>query len=343
MYSYSPKKLILVVAAVVLIGFVVVQGVNLQADLLRHGAYTTQQSQVSVIWGDNESNPSSPVRIRLGISNPPALGKTGELVVVISSAMDATDVEAHVKLSDGFATTSGTPDWKGNLIAGQKVELRYTIKSVKVGDWVIEGTVKWSFAEGSFYTDTDKILISVSGTSADVTTTAPHTETIVVPPANETIPGLPGNTTMTLPLQESGQLVMLVSPTLVAVGIETTITITYGLSSANTGNGAPPAVTVSGGAPSFEGAVIITYGPVLAESGGEWVATIKPTAVGVIRVVGQDNSGTVHVYAEITVVESLPPPVGQPPMGMQEPELQDGRGLGARGDCPPISLSRLLA
>jgi len=304
----------------VFIGFAVVQGisVNFQGQVPHYESSTIQTNQQSsVIWGANESNPGSPIRIRLGISTPPSLDKTAELLAVVTCAMDASDVEVHIILPEGFVMTSGDPDWKGSVLHDQKVELRYTLKSVQVGDWIIEGFVKYSFAQ-SFYTDRDRIYISVSENSAYIsTTTFSQKTTTGIPPGNETKPSTsiqPGGDSTLLPTQQSGELVMFVSPTLVAVGDETTITISYGISSMPSGTQTAPGVMVRGGKPSFEGPLIVTYGPTMAEDGEEWVAKIKPTSAGLIKVNGQDESGTLHVYAEIKVVESLPPPLNQPSM-----------------------------
>jgi hypothetical protein len=199
------------VMVAVLVGVFVVQGVNLEANVFRLGSHSTMQGPV--VSGGGESNPSSPIRIKLGISNPPPLGKTAELVAVVTSAMDAANVEVHIAIPKGFTIISGgSPDWRGSVSQGRNVELRYVIKSVEVGDWVIEGSVKWTFDEGgSFYTDTDKISLSVSENAAYVTTrnttdttnppawneTNPPPLTEVNPPAfgNETIPPL-GNETV---------------------------------------------------------------------------------------------------------------------------------------------------
>jgi len=294
----------------VLIGFAALQGI-IQAEVFyRPEAQTNQQG--SVIWGANESNPSSPIRIKLRISSAPPLGKTAELLAVVTSAMDASDVEVQIRLPQGFAVISGgSPDWKGNVPRDHPVELRYVVMSVQVGDWVIDGHVKWSFAEGSFYTDSDRIYISVSESSAYISTTT-FSETTSLPPGNETQPPTSVQTGDSQLMVTSGALVMFVSPTLVAVGIETTVVVYYGVSSTPDPTATPPSVMIHGGTPSFEGPMVVTYGPALAGNGMEWVAKIKPTSTGSIKVIGQDQSGTVHAYAEIKVVDNLPPPVGQP-------------------------------
>jgi len=215
------------------------------------------------------------------------LGKTAELLAIVTSAMEADDVEVRIVIPEGFAMVSGIPDWRGSVPRDGKVELHYVIKSVQVGSWTIEASVKCSFGEGSFYTDHDSISLSVSEDSAYIYTTTlsqTGTETPMLPSNNETNnetqppppdkqkqrppPTLWGNET------ESGELMMFVCPTLVAV----------------------------------EGPVIITYGPVLAQDGRDWVVKVIPTSVSSIKVIGQDALGSVHVYAEVTVVESLPPP-----------------------------------
>jgi hypothetical protein len=304
---------VLIAAAAVLVGLAVVQGISFEAGVLyRHGTYTSEQG--SAIWGGNESNPGSPVRIKLGISSPPSLGNSAELLAVVSSAMDASDVEAHIRLPNGFAMISGSADWKGNIQRDQSVELRYVIKSVQVGDWVIEGFVKWIFAEGSFYTDSDRIYIIVTESSARVVTTT-FSETSIptlIPVSNNSLqpPSAQINDTKLPPAVSGGQLLMFVSPTLVVLGVETTITVSYGVSLAP----GAPGVIVRGGAPSFEGPAAVTYGPVVSEDGAEWIAKIRPTSLGVIKVNGQDESGAVHVSAEISVVNDLPPPADQPSM-----------------------------
>jgi hypothetical protein len=307
LYTYSSKKLVLMAAVAVLIGLAVVQGVVLQTGMVGHEGYTTGQGLV--VWGGNESNPSSPIRIKLGISVPPALGKTAELLAVISSAMDASNVEAHIEIPNGFVVTAGNAvNWKGSVAHDQGVQLRYTIKSVQVGDWIIEGSVKWNFGEGSFYTDTDRICMVVSENSAYVTTKT-LSQTTGLPSGNETNPPtesqlVPGGISQ---LPPNTQIVMFVSPTLVQVGIETTITISYAVAS-TPGKVIAPGVMIRGGAPSFEGPVIVTYGPVLDRTGEEWIAKILPISAGLVKVNGQDESGSVHVYAEINVVNTLPPP-----------------------------------
>jgi len=309
MYSYSPKRLVLVLVVVALVGIAAVEGVNYQGSLLHSEEHSGQQG--SVIWAGNESNPGSPIRIRLGMTEAPPLGKSAELLAEVTSAMDATDVEVHIRLPEGLVMTSGSPDWRGSVLGDQKVDLRYTVKSVRVGNWMIEAFVKWSFAEGSFYEDSDRIYISVSENSASFSTSVSETHTTDLPPGNETRPPLPppGDMTIQFPTEVSGELVIFVSPTMVALGEETTVTILYSVRPPSIGNITLPTMIVRGGTPTFNGPLIVTYGPVWTE--GEWVAKIKPTSLGVIEVVGQDESGNVHVKTQITVVQSLPPPVGQ--------------------------------
>lgn len=108
---------------------------------------------------------------------------------------------------------------------------------------------------------------------------------------------------------------MFVSPTLLAIGVETTVTVSYGMVSATQEEpNIVPGLMTGGGPPSFEGPVVITYGPVLAENGNEWLAKIRPTSMGVIKVVGQDALGKSRVYVEIVVLDSLPPP--SPPVDL---------------------------
>jgi len=317
-YSYSPKRLVVIAVVAVLIGLVAVQGVSFTAMAPRYGTVTSplrpvtsEGRQEEVVWGGNESNPASPVRIRLGISSPPPLGNTAELIAVITSAMDASEVKAQIRLPKGFEMISGTPDWEGDLTRDSAVELRYMIKSVQIGNWIIEGFVRWDFAPGSFYTDTDRICISVSETSAYVLTEA-FSETISHPPSNETEPPTtthPDNSSGSVPTEERGRLMMFVSPTLVAVGVETTVIVSYAISTATEATpGTAPGLMIRGDPPSFEGHVVVTYGPVLAENGNEWLVKIRPTSIGVIKVIGQDAPGESRVYVEITVVDSLPPP-----------------------------------
>jgi hypothetical protein len=312
MYTYSSKIFALLSIVAVLAGFAVISVVTFQAGPYNDVTYTGQQT--SMVWGQNVANPSSPVRIRLGITSPPALGKTAELVVIVTSAMDASDVKVHIALPSGFVMTSGTPDWKGNIARDDKVELHYTIQSVQVGDWTIEGSVEWRFAGDSFYKDSDRICISVTADSASISTCgSAEAQLTEFPPANETQPPTLVSTTVTtlLPPQEIGELVIFVSPDLVSVGVETEVTILYATRSP--GEPESPPTIVLGGPPSFEGPVIVTYGPV-ARQGMEWVAKIKPTSIGVIIVNGCDQSGQVCTYAEITVAETLPPPADQLPM-----------------------------
>jgi hypothetical protein len=312
MYSFGPKRLVLALMVVALVGMVVVGGLNYESNLLRPEVSSGQQG--SVVWAGNESNSGSPIRIRLGMTEAPPLGKSAGLLVEVTSAMDAADVEVHIRLPEGLVMTSGSPDWKGSILRDQKVDLRYTVKSVRVGNWVIEASAKWSFAEGSFYENSDRIYISVSeNTASFLTASISDTHTTDLPSGNETQPPPPlppENMTISFPTEVIGELVIFVSPTIVALGEETTVTILYSAKPAPIDNITLPSMIVRGGTPSFSGPVIVTYGPV-RDNQGQWVAKIKPTSLGVIEVIGQDESGNVHVKTQITVVQSLPPPVGQ--------------------------------
>src|SRR3989344_3520501 len=88
--------------------------------------------------------PSSPMKMNLFISQPPVVGETAEIVAVIKWIPDIKpgmpNTFARIILPEGFELLKGNLEWEGKL--QKEANFSVIVKSVKVGNWTIEGIAR---------------------------------------------------------------------------------------------------------------------------------------------------------------------------------------------------------
>jgi len=132
--------------------------------------------------------PANPVKVDLSISNAPALGETAELTCTITSHYDAPNVTAQIILDDGLELVAGGLGWKGDIAIDTPVQFKVTIKSIKIGDWIIQAKAGYSPHEGAYDMGHDGLYISVSQDSATVSDRRPSPESEVPQPERKVDP-----------------------------------------------------------------------------------------------------------------------------------------------------------
>ena len=116
---------------------------------------------------NSASAPSSPMKLDLSISNAPALGETAEITATITYIFGQNkdyvlNTTANITLPEGFELINGYLDWEG-IIKPEVPEINFSIliKSVKTGDWTIEGRAKTPPTGSTYFGGRDFIYISV--------------------------------------------------------------------------------------------------------------------------------------------------------------------------------------
>ena len=115
--------------------------------------------------------PSIPIEVHLSISNAPALNETAEITCTITSVFAAPNTSAQIILPDGFKLVSGELSWQGDIAPNGQESFKFTIKSVKTGNWTIEAKAGYLFGEDGWYGNIDDLYISVSEETALVSGT----------------------------------------------------------------------------------------------------------------------------------------------------------------------------
>jgi hypothetical protein len=115
--------------------------------------------------------PSLPIGVDLSISNAPALNETAEITCTITSVFDAPNTSAQIILPDGFELVSGELSWQGDIAPNGQESFKFTIKSVKTGNWTIKAKAGYLFGEDGWYGNLDYLYISVSEETALVSKT----------------------------------------------------------------------------------------------------------------------------------------------------------------------------
>lgn len=96
--------------------------------------------------------PTGPISAYFTISESPLLGKPVELTLTFTvwerPAPDAPDTTARIILPEGFELVSGDLEWDGLVSRGETYKVTATIRSIKTGDWVIGGSIRYSESKG---------------------------------------------------------------------------------------------------------------------------------------------------------------------------------------------------
>jgi hypothetical protein len=107
---------------------------------------------IVLIVGCNQSiTPSTSTGIisKLSISKAPALNETAEITLSVIAPRDTKNISVKIRLPEGFEFISGDPEgfkyldgdisWERALKENEELQLKATIKAVKVGEWTIFG------------------------------------------------------------------------------------------------------------------------------------------------------------------------------------------------------------
>jgi hypothetical protein len=127
------------------------------------------------------TSPSSPIKVELSLSQAPKLGETVELTCTVNLKEPANNVTIQIDLPEGIDRVSGNITWNGNIPeAGtgklknwdnqveKKVELKATIKAIKVGEWDIQAIAWYTLGLNYVEGDIKHIYLDVAADSAEM-------------------------------------------------------------------------------------------------------------------------------------------------------------------------------
>ena len=110
------------------------------------------------------SIPQSPIRLKLSISHPPALGEQATLTISLISTTQAPGTLVKVSLPAGFKLVSGTLSWTVDLQPYQEQRFSLSIKAAKNGNWTIIAFAKHTVSTDPvfWFGDTQYLHLQVS-------------------------------------------------------------------------------------------------------------------------------------------------------------------------------------
>lgn len=119
---------------------------------------------------------TSPIEVRLVLSEVPKLNESVDVTMMIFSKVDSPGTIASINLPDSAELLDGNPAWQGDLQAKVPVFLGARLRFIKEGDWVIDGTAQRCFGEGEDWGDTARVSLHVGSehSDAEITTVAPN-------------------------------------------------------------------------------------------------------------------------------------------------------------------------
>ena len=117
--------------------------------------------------------PQGAIIVKLSFSEPPVLGKPVEVLATFAISegykKDATNTVAQIVLDNGFDLIDGELKWKGDLLRGSSVEIKATIKAIKIGERLVKAGALAYSDDGKAYTGGGTELYAyVSKDSAEV-------------------------------------------------------------------------------------------------------------------------------------------------------------------------------
>ena len=162
------------------------EGGGIQTKPQQAGGIQTEPQEESSIQAEPASAPESetlppppapPPRgaiiVELSFSEPPVLGKPVEVLATFAIRegykKDATNTVAQIVLDNGFDLIDGELKWKGDLLRGSSVEIKATIKAIKIGERLVKAGALAYSDDGKAYTGGGTELYAyVSKDSAEV-------------------------------------------------------------------------------------------------------------------------------------------------------------------------------
>lgn len=114
---------------------------------------------------NNNTSFDSPIKLKLSISKPPALGQQATLKISIISTRQAPNTTINiVDLTEGFKLLSGFKSQKLNLQPNQEQQIYLIIKAVKEGYWPIIISARYMVSKDQFNTLGDTKLLGINVT-----------------------------------------------------------------------------------------------------------------------------------------------------------------------------------
>jgi len=84
------------------------------------------------------------ISLDLSLPHPPPLGKTAELTLTATAMIDAPGARIDIQLPDALSLVSGDLMWAGDMVKGDRIELKATVKATAMGKWTIFGSAQYS-------------------------------------------------------------------------------------------------------------------------------------------------------------------------------------------------------
>jgi len=108
------------------------------------------------------SDGSTPITVRLILSQVPQLNEPADLTFTVSSVLDAPGTTASILLPEGAVLIDGDLEWAGDLAADEPLILRASIKFVNEGNWTIEAKALRALESGDVWGDAAYVYLYVS-------------------------------------------------------------------------------------------------------------------------------------------------------------------------------------
>jgi hypothetical protein len=118
--------------------------------------------------------PTGPFVVEIEFSEPPVLGKEVQLTSRVTSSGDLKEGEFEFVVPDGFEVVSGDTTWTGPFTRNDTHEFTITVKSTEIGERVVSAIAIFRPIPGSQGGNGKHLYVTISESSASVSTTAPR-------------------------------------------------------------------------------------------------------------------------------------------------------------------------
>jgi len=104
--------------------------------------------------------PTSPLKLRLSISDIPRIHHKSVLTATLESSVDVPEAVFNVNVPSEFKVLEGNLHWRGALTRDTQIRLVIIIEPLKAGEWVIEAFVE-AHSATAWFTASDKLNVIV--------------------------------------------------------------------------------------------------------------------------------------------------------------------------------------
>ena len=112
--------------------------------------------------GTSGNAPSTPLQVKLYMSQPPVVGEEAEILVEVMMVVDdAPEVTAQVELPPGVELVSGETSWTGSLNAGESAEFSATIVFTEPDEYGISAIALAPINPDVVYGGDDAVFLTV--------------------------------------------------------------------------------------------------------------------------------------------------------------------------------------